>query len=68
MSIEIEKRVLEKACSEMIETILFCLPTAFKGTIYRIGKPPELIAERITSGIIQDERNKIFWGLSETER
>ena len=65
MSIEIEKRVLEKACREMIETILFCLPIAFKGTIYRIGKPPELIAERITSGIIQDERKKIFWGLPE---
>jgi len=62
LSIEIEKHVLEKACMEMIETILFCLPNAFKGTIYRIGKPPELIAERITSGII-DDRGKISWGL-----
>ncbi len=62
MSIEIEKHVLEKACMEMIETILFCLPNAFKGTIYRIGKPPELIAERITSGII-DDSGKISWGL-----
>lgn len=62
MSIEIEKSVLEKACREMIETILFCLPNAFKGTIYRIGKPPELIAERITSGIIGDGREKISWG------
>lgn len=62
MSVEIEKHVLEKACMEMIETILFCLPNAFKGTIYRIGKPPELIAERITSGII-DDRGKISWGL-----
>lgn len=49
MSIEIEKSVLEKACREMIETILFCLPNAFEGTIYRIGKRLELIAERITS-------------------
>ena len=63
MSIEIEKSVLEKACMEMIETILFCLPNAFKGTIYIIGKPPELIAERITSGIIDNERVKISWGL-----
>ena len=63
MTIEIEQAVLEKACREMIETILFCLPNAFKGTIYRIGKPPELIAERITSGIFQNERKKISWGL-----
>ena len=63
MSIEIEKSVLEKACKEMIETILLCLPNAFKGTIYRIGKPPELIAERITSGIIDNGEGKISWGL-----
>jgi len=47
----------------MIETILFCLPNAFKGTIYQIGKPPDLIAERITSGIIDDGKAKISWGL-----
>jgi hypothetical protein len=63
LSIEIEKPVLEKACREMIETILLCLPNAFKGTIYRIGKPPKLIAERITSGIIEEKRKKISWGL-----
>jgi len=63
LSIEIEKSVLKKACMEMIETILFCLPNAFKGTIYRIGKPPDLIAERITSGIIDDGKGKISWGL-----
>jgi hypothetical protein len=63
LSIEIEKPVLERACREMIETILLCLPNALKGTIYRIGKPPELIAERITSGIIDEERKKISWGL-----
>ena len=63
MSIEIEEAVLEKACREMIETILFCLPSAFKGTIYRTGKPPDLIAERITSGKIDQERNSISWGL-----
>ncbi len=63
MSIEIEPAVLEKACKEVIETILLCLPNAYKGTIYRIGKPPELVAERITSGIIDDERKVISWGL-----
>jgi hypothetical protein len=63
LSIEIEKTVLEKACKEMIETILLCLPNAFKGTIYRISKPPELIAERITSGIIENGDGRISWGL-----
>ena len=63
MSIEIEKPVLEKACREMIETILLCLPNALKGTIYRVGKPPDLIAERITSGIIDENSRKISWGL-----
>ena len=63
MSIEIEKAVLKKACMEMIETILFCLPDAFKGTIYSIGKSPDLIAERITSGIINDDSKEISWGL-----
>jgi len=63
LSIEIEKSVLKKACMEMIETILFSLPNAFKGTIYQIGKPPDLIAERITSGIIDDGKGKISWGL-----
>jgi hypothetical protein len=65
LSIEIEKAVLETACKEMIETILLCLPNAFKGTIYRIGKPPDLIAERFTSGIIDSQRKEISWGLPE---
>ena len=63
MSIEIEESVLKKACMEMIETIFVCLPNAFKGTIYRVGKIPELKVERITSGIIDDSRTKIEWGL-----
>ena len=65
MSIEIERSVLENACKEMIETILFCLPTAFKGTIYRVGKPPALITERITSGVIDSSKKQISWGLPE---
>ncbi|MFC1580024.1 hypothetical protein ACFL4N_03845 [Thermodesulfobacteriota bacterium] len=63
MSLEISRAVLERACREMIETILLCLPDAYKGTIYRIGKPPELIAERITSGIIDRKEMAISWGL-----
>jgi hypothetical protein len=60
---EIDKSVLETACREMIETVLFCLHNAYKGTIYRIGTPPDLVAERITSGIMQDGNGKITWGL-----
>lgn len=63
MSIEIEEAVLKKACMEMIETIFFCLPNAFKGTIYSVGKMPDLIVERIASGIIDEERRTISWGV-----
>jgi len=63
VTIEIEKAVLGKACKEIIETILFCLPNAYAGTIYRIGKPPALITKRIASGIMNGDRNKISWGL-----
>ncbi len=63
MSLEIEKAVLEKACKEMIETIFVCLPNAFLGTIYSVGKMPELIVERITSGLISNDRKTISWGL-----
>jgi hypothetical protein len=63
LSIEIEEAVLKNACMEMIETIFFCLPNAFKGTIYRVGKMPDLFVERITSGIIDEERKSISWGL-----
>lgn len=66
MAIEIDNAVLEKACKEIIESILICLPNAFKGTVYRIGRPPEMIAERITSGVIDRETNTITWGLPGT--
>lgn len=65
MAIRIHHEALEKACKEIIETILICLPNAFKGTVYRIGDPPEMIAKRITSGIIDEERRSISWGLPE---
>jgi len=65
LAIKIDNGLLEQACKEIIETILFCLPNAYKGTVYRIGNPPELIAKRITSGIIDEERKVISWGLPE---
>jgi len=65
LAIRIDHEVLESACKDIIETILICLPNAFKGTVYRIGAPPEMIATRITSGIIDEERRKISWGLPE---
>jgi hypothetical protein len=63
LTIKLDNVVLERSCKEIIETILFCLPNAYKGTVYRIGKPPEMIARRITAGIIDDERKVISWGL-----
>jgi hypothetical protein len=63
LSIEIQESVLKNACMEMIETIFFCLPNAFKGTIYRVGKIPDLIVERIASGSIDEDRTSISWGL-----
>jgi hypothetical protein len=63
LTIRIKDAILQKACMEMIETIFFCLPNAFKGTIYRVGKMPDLIVERITSGEIKDGRASISWGL-----
>ena len=65
MSITIEKAALEKACKGMIETILLCLPNSFKGTIYGIGKPSDLVATRVTSGYIDEKRERISWGLPE---
>ncbi len=61
----LDKAFLEQACKEIIETILFCLPNAYKGTVYLIGSPPKLTATRITSGIISSDRETISWGLPE---
>ena len=65
MTIKINNVALEKVCKEIIETILICLPNAFKGTVYQIGNPPEMITRRITSGVIDEGRRKISWGLPE---
>jgi len=65
VTIKINEEALEKVCKEIIETILICLPNAFKGTVYQIGNPPDMIARRITSGIIDEGRKEISWGLPE---
>ena len=65
MTIKIDSEALEGACKEIIETILLCLPNSYKGTVYRIGKPPEMISRRITSGIINPDGRTISWGLPE---
>jgi len=68
LAIKIDKAGLLLVCKEIIETILFCLPNAYKGTVYRIGNPPELIAKQITSGVIDEERKTISWGIPERSR
>ena len=65
MSIKIGRAASEQACKEIIETILLCLSNAYKGIAYRIGRPPEMIAMRITSGEIDEERKAISWGFPE---
>jgi hypothetical protein len=61
----IDSDILEKTCKDMIETILFCLSDATKGTIYRIGPMPTLRAVRVTSGIRVEDSDEIQWGLPE---
>ncbi len=65
LAIKIENKALENACKGIIESILICLPNAFKGTVYRIGILPEMVTTRITSGIIDENREHISWGLPE---
>jgi hypothetical protein len=62
----IDDDILERACKDMIETILLCLRHATKGTIYRIGLLPRLQAIRVTSGIRSNSNGEIQWGLPET--
>lgn len=63
LAIEIDKWALERACKQIIENILFCLPSAYMGTVYLIGRAPELTARRITSGIIDPDTEIVSWGL-----
>ena len=65
LAVKIEQKALENACKEIIESILICLPNAFKGTVYRIGTLPDMVTTRITSGIIDEKEKVIDWGLPE---
>jgi hypothetical protein len=55
--------LLEKACKNMITTILSCLEVATKGTIYKVGPMPDLRAVRVTSGMRKEGDGEIGWDL-----
>lgn len=63
MAIEIDKWVLERACKQIIENIMFCLPSAYMGTVYLIGRAPELTVRRIASGILDPGTEIVSWSL-----
>jgi len=58
----ISSHVLEDVCKRMIEVILFCLPDAFRGTIYSVGPIPDLRTIRIASGRRNGQTDEIIWG------
>ena len=58
----ISREVLEDVCKKMISMILFCLPDAFRGTIYSVGPIPDLQTIRIASGCRNGETDEIIWG------
>jgi len=58
----ISQEVLEDVCKKMIRMILFCLPDAFRGTIYSVGPIPELRTIRIASGRRNGQTDEIIWG------
>ena len=58
----ISREVLESTCKKMIRMILFCLPHAFRGTIYSVGPIPELQTIRIASGRRNGQTDEIIWG------
>ncbi|MGA2026893.1 MAG: hypothetical protein ABSH17_07480 [Syntrophobacteraceae bacterium] len=55
--------LLVATCRTMINTVLSCLDNATKGTIYKIGLMPELIAMRVLSGLEQQDSDELEWGL-----
>ena len=59
--IRISRGVLEDVCKRMIEIILFCLPDAFRGTIYSVGPMPDLRVIRVATGRKDDVSSKITW-------
>jgi len=58
----ISREVLEEVCKKMIRMILFCLPDAFRGTIYSVGPIPDLRTIRIASGRRNGKSEEIIWG------
>ena len=62
--IRISRGVLEDVCKRMIEIILFCLPDAFRGTIYSVGPMPNLRVIRVATGRKDDLSSKITWDAS----
>jgi hypothetical protein len=57
----ISREVLEDVCKKMISMILFCLPDAFRGTVYSVGPIPDLQTIRIASGRQNGETDEIIW-------
>jgi hypothetical protein len=55
----ISRGVLEDVCKRMIEITLFCLPDAFRGTIYSVGPMPDLRVVRVATGRKDGLSNKI---------
>ena len=55
--------LLVATCRTMINTVLSCLDNATKGTIYKIGPMPELIAMRVLSGVEKQDSDELEWGL-----
>ena len=53
--------VLERACKKMIEVILCCLPPATRGTIYTVGRMPQLRTVRVASGDRKEQIDEISW-------
>jgi hypothetical protein len=60
----ISREVLESVCKRMIRMILFCLPDAFRGTIYSVGPIPYLQTIRIASGRRNGQTDEIIWGVA----
>jgi len=58
----ISRNVLENVCKKMIRMIIFCLPDAFRGTIYSVGPIPDLRTIRIASGRKNGGTDEIIWG------
>ncbi|UCG13982.1 MAG: hypothetical protein JSU72_05790 [Deltaproteobacteria bacterium] len=58
---QVSSRVLEQVCRKKIEVILFCLPNAFRGTVYTVGPLPDLRVVRMVSGYRNGRTDDIRW-------